>query len=100
MVQRYDVDWNLQEYEDDEGPWVTYEDYQKLEAELKSLRQQVKAPDADGWIEWGGGECPVGDGTLIGVKYRSGYAVPDCEPELQDWEHSGFATDIIAYRIV
>lgn len=27
------------------------------------------APDADGWIEWNGGECPVGRGTLVDVKY-------------------------------
>lgn len=28
--------------------------------------------DADGWIEWKGGECPVGKGTLVDVKYANG----------------------------
>lgn len=28
-----------------------------------------QAPDADGWIEWKGGSCPVGRGTLVDVKY-------------------------------
>ncbi|MGL4756077.1 MAG: hypothetical protein ACRCXB_27300 [Aeromonadaceae bacterium] len=30
------------------------------------------APDADGWIEWNGGECPVSRGTLVDVKYENG----------------------------
>ena len=29
-------------------------------------------PDADGWIEWKGGECPVERGTLVDVKYAEG----------------------------
>lgn len=28
--------------------------------------------DADGWIEWNGGECPVERGTLVDVKYSGG----------------------------
>jgi len=28
--------------------------------------------DADGWIEWNGGECPVEKGTLVDVKYANG----------------------------
>ena len=30
------------------------------------------APDADGWIEWKGGECPVKRCTLVDVKYANG----------------------------
>lgn len=30
------------------------------------------APDADGWIEWKGGECPVGEYDLIDVKFSDG----------------------------
>lgn len=30
------------------------------------------SPDADGWIEWKGGECPVERGTLVDVKYSGG----------------------------
>lgn len=29
-------------------------------------------PDADGWIEWKGGGCPVRRGTLVDVKYANG----------------------------
>ena len=30
------------------------------------------AQDADGWIEWNGGECPVGEGDRIDVKFSDG----------------------------
>ena len=30
------------------------------------------APDAEGWIEWNGGECPVERCTLVDVKYADG----------------------------
>lgn len=29
------------------------------------------APDADGWIEWKGGECPVERGAIVDVKYAN-----------------------------
>lgn len=66
------------------------------------------APDADGWIEWGGGECPVEVGALIDVKYRDlhvqlGSKVGDrSDVELYattHWRHSGGAADIITYRL-
>ena len=92
------------------GDYVRYEDYQKLEAELEQLRQQVKAPADDGWIEWGGGECPVETGTLVDVRYRDGqelYALPanEVHPGARDaqqdfWENHDFKNDIVAYRIV
>ncbi|AWH14668.1 hypothetical protein [Aeromonas phage 62AhydR11PP] len=65
------------------------------------------APDADGWIEWGGGECPVKMGTLIDVKYRDGHlqlgcrSESRCDTELYATTHSGNSggiSDIIAYR--
>lgn len=34
--------------------------------------QAYPKADADGWIEWKGGECPVGKGTLVDVKYANG----------------------------
>ena len=66
------------------------------------------APDADGWIEWWGGECPVEFGALIDVKYRDGYiqlgcrAKNRCNAELYattHWGSSGGQGDIIAYRL-
>lgn len=66
----------------------------------------------DGWIEWGGGECPVPTGTLVDVRYRNGEenhhvgagiffddtgSNPDRNAE--DWNNDGSPLDIIAYRL-
>lgn len=66
------------------------------------------APDADGWIEWKGGERPVEFGALIDVKYRDlhvqlGSKVGDRSAvemyATTHWGNSGGAADIIAYRL-
>ena len=66
------------------------------------------APDADGWIQWKGGDCPVRFGELIDVRYRDGHvqlgcrAESRCDTELYattHWGNSGGAADIIAYRL-
>ena len=73
-------------------------------------------PDSDGWIkwvggEWGRGECPVPDGTLIDVEYRDGerqVSLPankladgkDRDASICFWYDEGEPNDIIAYRIV
>ena len=57
------------------------------------------APDADGWIEWKGGDCPVGDGVLVDVRLRSGSRY---EAELLDdasWSDTWGNESIIAYRL-
>jgi hypothetical protein len=65
-------------------------------------------PDADWWIEWNGGECPVEVGALIDVKYRDlhvqlGSKVGDRSAvemyATTHWRNSGGAADIIAYRL-
>ena len=70
------------------------------------------APDADGWIEWKGGECPVDVGTIVDVKHRDGDIGIRChagmsssEPDgeghatAEDWSHLDEGGDIIAYRL-
>lgn len=65
----------------------------------------------DGWINWGGGECPVPIGTLVDVKYRCGdvnYHIKAGEPDeigsinsflAVRWSKIGAEYDIIAYRL-
>lgn len=62
----------------------------------------------DGWIEWGGGKCPVEKGTLIDVKWRDGkidteipakIKLPSRDRQAIIWHHSGYELDIIAYRL-
>jgi hypothetical protein len=61
--------------------------------------------DADGWIEWHGGECPVPHGTLVDVKHRDGsiyYGHHAGEyGGACDWSHERdqLPFDIIAYRL-
>lgn len=72
-------------------------------------------PDADGWIAWHGGECPVPFGTLVDVRFRSGSVQTDCEPTDFNagsntsptapgvagswWYDRGTTFDIVAYKI-
>ena len=59
--------------------------------------------DADGWIPWSGGECPVSPTMLVEVKLRSGKAWLNKKAEegsFWDWCHGLEKSpgDIIAYR--
>ena len=55
------------------------------------------AQDADGWIGWSGGECPVEDDAIIDIRFRDGHEERGVDADW-DWEHSG-GGDIIAYRL-
>ncbi|ECV1080091.1 DUF3310 domain-containing protein [Salmonella enterica subsp. enterica serovar Cerro] len=55
----------------------------------------------DGWIEWGGGECPVDSDAIVEVKYRNPNNYQFNNDRAGDfyWSHEGFGCDIIAYRL-
>ena len=65
------------------------------------------APGADGWIEWNGGECPVGRGVIVDIKDADGYEwigvkALDCiECDHDFWAHTSANSEnnIIAYRL-
>lgn len=63
------------------------------------------ASDADGWIEWKGGECPVEKGTLVDVIWRDGTERAGVKAlhlggaGHQFWVADGMSNDIIAYRL-
>ena len=63
------------------------------------------APDADGWIEWKGGECPIEEGTLVDVIWRNGIERAGVKAlhlggaGRQFWVADGLVNDIIAYRL-
>lgn len=60
------------------------------------------APDADGWIEWKGRECPVGDSELVEIKTRDGEIQLD-QAYGWNWSHERGSPvkdrQIIAYRL-
>lgn len=60
------------------------------------------APDADGWIEWKGGECPVGGDVMVVCKARTGKELSNgkkIKASILLWRHTGGMADIIAYRL-
>lgn len=59
-------------------------------------------PDADGWIEWAGGECPIPVGTLVDAQYANGGLEKCFAGELRwDWQFDGKGGgDIVRYRVV
>lgn len=70
---------------------------QALEIALPVLEQQEKGDD--GWIEWGGGDCPVEIGTLVEFEMRDGDKDTAMGAVL-DWPHENRSDDIIAYRVI
>lgn len=55
--------------------------------------------DADGWIDWGGGECPVDTKTLVDIKLKDGFTYKSCHAGDYSWRHGWHNVDIIAYRL-
>ncbi|EJL90239.1 DUF551 domain-containing protein [Pantoea sp. GM01] len=53
----------------------------------------------DGWIEWGGGECPVKTNALVDYRTRAGNTADSIALALR-WAHKGWDGDIIAYRVI
>jgi hypothetical protein len=67
--------------------------------------------DADGWIPWEGGECPIEPETMVQVQYRNEprsqaekFSPKKAATKKWKWSTAGNGvpsrTDIIAYRIV
>lgn len=70
-------------------------------AALRALAAEKEAgapaPDAEGWIPWEGGDCPVAEGTRVRVRYCTG---AEDEDYAGAWFWSKFDADpIIAYRL-
>lgn len=70
---------------------------QALEIALPILEQQERG---DGWIEWGGGECPVADDQRVHVQFMDGEVINTASGNCIRWSHKGTSRDIIAYRII
>lgn len=67
-------------------------------------RKQYEAALAaknDGWIDWGGGECPVDSDAIVDVKLKNGVQITDGETSAAAyyWDHMNQRGDIIAYRL-
>lgn len=81
------------------GVKITREQYEAALAEKEHpLPWDDKNTDADGWIVWSGGECPVDGAAFVDYKMRSG-EVSTADAHLLRWNHKGYGGDIIAYRL-
>lgn len=52
------------------------------------------------WIEWKGGECPVGEDVLVEVRWDDGITTGPLNAGAWRWRHIGNESDIVAYRLV
>ena len=59
--------------------------------------------DADGWIPWSSGECPIPEGMAFDLRFRDGVtllAASSISPAAEwGWNHERSWYGIIAYRI-
>lgn len=59
-------------------------------------------PDADGWIKWIGGDCPIKDGVNFEFAFRADDRPVEANCLASDlrWSHRGNGGDIIRYRVL
>ena len=65
---------------------------------MLAARATEPTADADGWIEWDGGDCPVPADTRVEVRLCCGPEFKDVAESLR-WDRRGEG-DIVAYRVV
>lgn len=65
----------------------------------ESVSEAVSKVNSDGWIEWNGGENPVGD-CWVGFKLRYSPYEHRANAKALRWTHNCESSDIIAYRIL
>lgn len=63
------------------------------------LRGSPSVSDSAGWIEWGGGECPVPEDQRVCVKLRVGTQEKGHRAGVYRWTHEGAPGDIVRYRL-
>lgn len=78
---------------------VPYIGPDRRKAAEPATTEQSSVADADGWIKWEGGECPVGPLEGIRVIYRNHCTGSGLAGGAGRWTHDGSSTDIIAYRL-
>lgn len=86
----------------DEAMALNSQQVVNLQAEVSRLRAEprhaAKRQDA-GWIEWGGGKCPVPEDAMVEIKYNSGAVFTDFAKH-NNWEHVYAWSNIVAYRVI
>ena len=60
---------------------------------------ETTKPLPKGWQGWEGGECPVPDDAMVVVMYICGYIDQPERAEYLLWNHYGYPSDIVAWRV-
>jgi hypothetical protein len=60
---------------------------------------QAQMPNADEWIAWSGGECPVPPDTLIYIRNNTGFEPPPTCAGIWCWTTTNLMSSIVAYRL-
>lgn len=90
------------------GPtaWTQEQEDTLVEAMSKAIARAESAlaepkPDADGWIPWVGGECPVNPNALVRVRFADFLEEGGCRACQYQWHRSNphAPSDIVAYRV-
>ena len=71
----------------------------RLTAIITRAQYESALAASEGWIEWGGGECPVGSSCPVDLKFRNGATEFGCSASAYYWENANLNADIIAYRL-
>lgn len=89
----YCSDFKLEKCDDWVTDVVTKQQYESALAASKAVVGH------DGWIQWGGGKCPVPSSEVVVVKFRDGRIRDPYRADGYSWSKNGRSDDIIAYRI-
>ena len=90
------------------GPtaWTQEQEDTLVEAMSKAIARAESTlaepkPDADGWIPWVGGECPVNPNALVRVRFADFLEEGGCRACQYQWHRSNphAPSDIVAYRV-
>lgn len=72
---------------------------QQVRTPIYEAPKPHQAEDADGWIPWSGGECPVAR-QYVRLRMSDGDEFATVAPETYRWYHRNEGRDIIAYKVV
>lgn len=88
---------------------IRYKDFEcdtveEAVALMRAMSNRMVMQADDGWITWGGGECPVPGDTRVQILFRCETTddfddAVNCASDY-DWQHSDDPHDIVKYRIV
>lgn len=66
---------------------------------MKPKTDTYRQIENDGWIDWGGGECPVADAARVQLKWSNGHTNAGRASNF-GWSHPVGYVNIIAYRVI